>query len=147
MVTKLQIQKDNGLFNLKPLYEWLNSALDGIYRLEIKRVRKPRSNDQNGWLWGCIYPMLLDALIDAGWEFTNCEQVHEYFKNLLTETEVVNKHTAEVVRFPESTAQMDTVTFSSYCEKLREYGQEYLGIDIPEPDKYWKKKKNDNNNY
>ena len=45
MVTKLQIQKDNGLFNLRPLYDWLNNALDGIYRLEIKRVRKPRSND------------------------------------------------------------------------------------------------------
>ena len=67
MKTKLQIEKRNGLFNLRPLYDWLNNALDGIYRLEITRVRKPRTMDQNGWLWGCIYPMLLDALLDAGW--------------------------------------------------------------------------------
>ena len=138
MKTKLQIEKRNGLFNLRPLYDWLNNALDGIYRLEITRMRKPRTLDQNGWLWGCIYPMLLDALLDAGWEFTNCEEVHEYFKNMLTAKQVVNKYTAEVVTFPGSTATMDTVTFSSYCEKLREYGSEYLGIDIPDPDKYWR---------
>lgn len=138
MKSKLQIEKRNGLFNLRPLYDWLNNALDGIYRLEITRVRKPRTMDQNGWLWGCIYPMLLDALLDAGWEFTNCEEVHEYFKNMLTAKQVVNKYTAEVVTFPGSTATMDTVAFSSYCEKLREYGSEYLGIDIPDPDKYWR---------
>lgn len=146
MKTKLQIHKENGLFNLRPLYEWLNQALDGVYRLEITRVRKPRSNDQNGWLWGCIYPMLLDALIEAGWEFTSVEQVHEYFKNMLTAEKVVNKYTAEIVEFPGSTASMDTVTFSSYCEKLREYGSEYLGIDIPDPDKYWRTNENRRNN-
>ena len=138
MVTKLQIRKDNGLFTLRPLYDWLNGALDGLYELGIKKVRKPRTNDQNGWLWGCIYPMLLDALIDAGWEFTSCEQVHEYFKALLATTEVVNRHTAEVVRFPGSTAEMDTVAFSSYCERLRDYGWEYLGVEIPDPDRYWR---------
>jgi hypothetical protein len=28
---------------------------------------------------------------------------------------------------------MDTVTFSTYCEKLRDYGREYLGVEIPDP--------------
>ncbi len=138
METKIQIRKLNGLFDLKPLYSWLCQALDGVYMFRITRVRKPRTGDQNGWLWGCIYPMLLDALIEAGWEFTSCEQVHEYFKNKLTAEKVVNKYTAEVVEFPGSTAAMDTVTFSSYCEKLREYGSEYLNIEIPDPDKYWR---------
>lgn len=79
-------------------------------------MRKPRSNDQNGWLWGCIYPMLLDALLEAGWEFVSVEQVHEYFKNMLAKDSVVNKHTGEIVEFPTSTATMDTLTFSTYCE-------------------------------
>ena len=64
---KVRIEKTAGLFDLKSLYEWFKQALDGIYQVEVKKVRKPRSNDQNGWLWGCIYPMLLDALNDAGW--------------------------------------------------------------------------------
>lgn len=134
---KVIIEKANGLFNLNKLYVWFVQALDGIYLVEVKKVRKPRSNDQNGWLWGCIYPMLLDGMIDAGWEFTSIEQIHEFFKAQMTADEVVNKETGEIVKFPSSTAKMDTVTFSSYCEKLREYAREYLNIEIPDPDKYW----------
>jgi len=138
MVTKILIEKIGGLFNLKPLFDILRTSQDGEYQISIKRVRKPRSNDQNGWLWGCIYPMLLDALIDAGWEFTDTEQVHEFFKSQMTTDKVVNKHTGEIIEFPESTAQMDTLTFSTYCEKLRDYGREYLNIEIPDPDKFWR---------
>lgn len=137
-MSKVLIEKINGLFNLKPLYDYLSNALDGIYRIEVKKVRKPRSNDQNGWLWGCIYPMLLEALNDAGWEFVTTEQVHEFFKAQMTADKVINKHTGEIIQFPGSTATMDTVTFSTYCEKLREYGREFLGVEIPDPDRYWR---------
>lgn len=137
-MAKLQVEKRNGLFDLKPLYEWMRNALDGIYRIEVKKVRKPRSLDQNGWLFGCIYPILLDALLEAGWEFVSVEQVHEFFKAQMTADKVVNKHTGEIIEFPCSTATMDTVTFSTYCEKLREYAKEFLNVDIPDPDKYWR---------
>ena len=134
---KVIIEKANGLFNLNKLYVWFVQALDGIYLVEVKKVRKPRSNDQNGWLWGCIYPMLLDAMIDAGWEFTSVEQIHEFFKAQMTADEVVNRETGEIIKFPSSTAKMDTVTFSTYCEKLRQYADEFLNVKIPDPDKYW----------
>jgi len=139
MSTKLQIEKVNGLFDLGPIYSWLKQSIDGNYLFTISRVRKIRTGDQNGYLWGCIYPMLYDALLDAGWEFSTVEQVHEYFRSLKTSTSVVNKHTGEVVEFPGSTATMDTVTFNSYCDELREYAREYLNVEIPDPDKYWKK--------
>lgn len=142
---KVIIEKANGLFNLNKLYVWFVQALDGIYLVEVKKVRKPRSNDQNGWLWGCIYPMLLDAMIDAGWEFTSVEQIHEFFKAQMTADEVVNRETGEIVKFPSSTAKMDTVTFSSYCEKLREYAREYLNIEIPDPDKFWRIRADESN--
>ena len=137
-MAKVLVEKRKGLFTLRPLYEWFGQACDGMYKIEVKRMRKPRSNDQNGWLWGCIYPMLLDALLEAGWEFVSVEQVHEYFKGMLAKDSVVNRHTGEIVEFPTSTATMDTQTFSAYCEKLREYGREYLGIEIPDPDRYWR---------
>ena len=138
MVKKILIEKISGLFNLKPLYDLLRTSQDGKYQISIKTVRKPRTNDQNGWLWGCIYPMLLDALNEAGWEFTDSEQVHEFFKSQMTSDKVVNKHTGEIIEFPGSTSQMDTLTFATYCEKLREYGNEFLNIEIPDPDKFWK---------
>ena len=83
-MAKVLIEKIHGLFDLKPLYEYIRTRADGVFRIEVVRVRKKRSGDQNGWLWGCIYPLMLDAMIDAGWEFTSCEQLHEYFKNLFT---------------------------------------------------------------
>ena len=135
---KLRIEKRKGLFDLKIIYENLATAPDGIYEVNIKKVRKPRSMDQNGWLWGCIYPMLLDALIDTGWEFTSCEQVHEFFKSQMTADKVINKHTGEIIEFPGSTSSMNTVAFSTYCEKLREYADEYLNIQIPDPDPNWR---------
>lgn len=141
-MAKVLVEKKGGLFNLAPLYSWFSQVCDGIYRIEVKKVRKPRSNDQNGWLWGCIYPMLLEALLDAGWEFVSVEQVHEFFKAQMTADKVVNKHTGEIIEFPGSTAMMDTVTFSTYCEKLREYAREFLNIEIPDPDRFWKNEKN-----
>ncbi len=137
-MAKFLIDKINGLFDLKPVYEWLKQVGDGLYKIETSKVRKPRSNDQNGWLWGCIYPILLDALIDAGWEFVSVNQVHEFFKNRITTQDVVNHDTGEIVSFPQSTADMNTVQFSTYCEKLREYGREFLNVEIPNPDKYWR---------
>lgn len=136
-MAQLLIEKMNGLFDLKPLYSWMKQVSDGIYKLEVKKVRKPRSNDQNKWLWGCIYPMLLEALVDAGWEFVSVEQVHEFFKARVTTQDVVNRDTGEIVSFPQSTAEMSTVQFMTYCEKLREYGREYLNVEIPDPDKNW----------
>lgn len=144
---KLLVEKANGLFNLKPLYDHLKNALDGFYRIEVIMVRKPRSNDQNGWLWGCIYPMLLDALLETGWEFTSVEQVHEFFKAQMTADKVVNKHTGEIISFPASTAQMDTLTFATYCEQLRVYARDFLNVEIPDPDKFWKFSKKQNNNF
>lgn len=138
MNSKIQIQKINGLFNLRPLYDLLSQSVDGVYQVVVKKVRKPRSLDQNGWLWGCIYPILLDALLNEGWEFTCVEQVHEFFKAQMTADKVVNKNTGEIITFPGSTATMDTVTFSTYCEKLREYASEYLNVEIPDPDPNWR---------
>ena len=82
--------------------------------------------------------MLLDALLNEGWEFTSVEQVHEFFKAQMTADKVVNKHTGEIITFPGSTSTMDTLTFSTYCEKLREYASEYLNLEIPDPDPNWR---------
>ena len=133
----LFIAKQDGICDLRGLWAWFTNALDGNYRVEIKRIRRKRTLDQNGWLFGCIYPMLLKGLNDAGWEFTSIEEVHEYFKAMLWKKRMVNKHTGEIVEIPLSTTEMDTVQFSTYCDSLRDYGCEYLDIEVPDPDKLW----------
>lgn len=134
----VRFEKVNGVLHAKALMLALSLLANGVYAVTIKKVRKPRSNDQNGYLWGCVYPLMLRGLINAGWEFTNDTQVHEYFKKLFTSEQVVNRDTGEIIEFPASTASMDTLTFKTYTDKLREYALEFLGMDIPEPDKFWK---------
>lgn len=134
----LRFEKINGLFDPKALLLALSLLANGIYIISIKKVRKQRSNKQNGYLWGCAYPLLLKGMINTGWEFVSEDQIHEFFKGQFTADKVVNRDTGEIIEIPASTTEMDTVTFKTYVDKLREYAIEYLGIDLPEPDKNWK---------
>ena len=44
-MAKLQVEKRNGLFDLKPLYEWMRNALDGIYRIEAVSYTHLRAHE------------------------------------------------------------------------------------------------------
>ncbi len=135
------VKKDEGgLFDIRPIANYFASAKSGSYMVEVKRIRNTRSLDQNAWLWGCIYPLLLTALNAEGWEFTTTDEVHEFFKGMFRKTRHVNKLTGEVVEIGSSTANMDTAMFSEYCEQLRNYGRDFLNVEIPDPDKLWREK-------
>lgn len=137
---RLLIDKIDGYFNLRTINEFFRTASNGSYMLTITKQRRGRTLNQNDWLWGCVYPILLDGLLDAGWEFTSVEQVHEFFKKLMAQDRVVNYETGEIVEIPKSTATMDTQQFSTYIDKLREYAEEFLNVTIPSPDKDWRVK-------
>lgn len=137
---KILIDKVGGYFNLQNLYSFFRATPDGSYMLSITKQKRGRTLNQNEWLWSCVYPILLDGLLDAGWEFTSVEQVHEFFKRLMAQDRVVNYETGEIVEIPKSTATMDTQQFSTYIDKLREYAEEFLNVTIPDPDKGWRSK-------
>lgn len=123
-------------YGLTQVEEYFRRAKPGFYEITIKQKRDRRSNAQNRWLWGKIYPMLLQGFLDAGWdEFTCEEEVHEWCKQHFSGKRVVNRITGEVDNLPNSTKKMDTIEFCSYCEQLRTMAVEYLGITIPEPNK------------
>lgn len=132
------IDKIDGYFNLRTISEFFRTASNGSYMLTITKQRRGRTLNQNDWLWGCVYPILLDGLLDAGWEFTSVEQVHEFFKKQMAQDNVVNYSTGEIVEIPRSTATMDTQQFSMYIDALRDYAEEFLNVTIPEPNKNWR---------
>lgn len=132
------IDKIDGYFNLRTIREFFRTASNGSYMLTITKLRRGRTLNQNDWLWGCVYPILLDGLLDAGWEFTSVEQVHEFFKKQMVQDKVVNYSTGEIVEIPRSTATMDTQQFSMYVDALRAYAEEFLNVTIPEPNKNWR---------
>ena len=63
------------------------------------------------------------------------EEVHEYCKSVFTSDSKINKHTGEIITFPTSTKDMNTVEFVTYVDLLRDWASEYLNIDIPDPTK------------
>lgn len=132
------IDKIDGYFNLRTITEFFRTASNGCYMINITKQRKGRTLNQNDWLWGCVYPILLDGLLDAGWEFTSVEQVHEFFKKQMAQDKVVNCTTGEIVEIPISTAIMDTQQFAMYIDALRAYAEDFLNVTIPEPNKNWR---------
>jgi hypothetical protein len=135
---KILVDKVNGYYNLRNIDAFMRAAPDGSYMMEVVKLKRGRTLNQNEYLWGCVYPILLDALLDAGWEFTSLEQVHEFFKRMIARERIVNYNTGEIIEIPNSTATMDTVQFSAYVDKLKEYANEFLGVVIPQPNKHWR---------
>lgn len=132
------IEKTGGYINLRTLTEFFKATANGCYMVQVTKQHRGRTLAQNDWLWGCVYPVLLDGLLDAGWEFTSLEQVHEFFKKQMAREKVVNYETGEIVEIPHSTATMDTQQFQVYIEALRDYAREFLNVEIPQPDRNWR---------
>lgn len=138
MTTKFTIRKENGWFSLERLSDYMKNAGDGLYKICLEKAYNPRSKDQNAYLWGCVYPLILDGLVELGWEFTNVTQVHEYCKARFTRKEIVNVESGRVMVLPQSTAEMNTAEMGAYFTTLQKFASEYLGVDVPDPDKYWR---------
>lgn len=119
--------------SLDLFFERFYQLPNGDYIFTVTPNRKTRSNQQNAYLWGVVYPAVLLGLKDAGWEITHEEQVHEYCKQAFAAREVINKDTGEVLSLPNSTARMQTAEFNVYVDKIKAFAFEYLNITIPEP--------------
>lgn len=131
----IRINKTNGWFDLTEVFRVILELTNGNYTITVKKSRNTRSDRQNRYLWGVVYPNLLKGFTDAGWdEITNEEQVHEICKAKFLTTEAVNKHTGEIMSFPLSTTKMDTIQFATYVDQIISFALEYLGIAIPQPE-------------
>lgn len=119
--------------SLDLFFEKFYQLPNGDYIFTVTPNRKTRSNQQNAYLWGVVYPAVLLGLKDAGWEITHEEQVHEYCKQAFAAREVINKDTGEVLSLPSSTARMQTTEFNVYVDKIKAFALEYLNVTIPEP--------------
>lgn len=127
--------KDERGIDLSLMMKLLYSLSNGEYRVSIKKKRPNRTNPQNNYLWGAVYPQILMGLLESGFDdITNIDQVHELCKLRFTKTEVVNKHTGDIICCPtQSTKSMDRVEFATYIDQIRDWAKNYLNIDIPEP--------------
>lgn len=121
------------IINRELLYKELTELPKGKYRLLIETYRKKKSNPQLGYLFACVYPLVLKALNDAGWEFTSIEEVDEYCKSMFASREVLNRHSGEILEVPGLKRDMTTTEMMTYVDAIRDWASEYLNVYIPEP--------------
>jgi hypothetical protein len=94
--------------------------------LQVKRYRKVRSLNQNAYYWGVVIPMIGNAMGE-----TDIEAVHEVIKHehhyyIAT----VGKSELHV---PLSTADLSTLEFEQFLEKVRRWASEFFSLYIPLP--------------
>lgn len=120
--------------NVSRIMNALYTLEDGFYEVTVRRHKSVRTSEQNRYLWGVVYPCMLEGLQDAGWELTDVEEVHEYMKSVFLGRKVLNRSTGEVLSLGESTRDLSRAEFVAYVEKLREFSSEYLHVCIPSSD-------------
>lgn len=135
-IEAIAIKEDGKAFrivNRALLDKELTELPKGKYRLLIETYRKKKSNPQLGYLFACVYPLVLKALNDAGWEFTSIEEVDEYCKSMFASREVLNRHSGEILEVPGLKRDMTTTEMMTYVDAIRDWASEYLNVYIPEP--------------
>jgi hypothetical protein len=101
--------------------------------ITFEKPKKKRSNPQNAFYYGVIIPIVQNCLKEAGHIMTN-ESTHDLIKlKFLKEIILVNEDTGEVVERVKSTTELSTSQFMDFVAEIRQFTNEYFGVDIPEP--------------
>lgn len=110
----------------------IKTLKDGRYKITIEKNYKKRSNPQNAYLFGVVYPIVLDALKSQGFNDMDIEKVHDLLKLKFLKIEVVSSD-GVVLQILGSTAKLTTSEFMDYLANIKESSQEYLGVYVPSP--------------
>ena len=120
----------------------LDSLPVGKYTHTVEKYHKKASHEQFKYLYGVVYPLSLIALNDAGYEFTNIEQVDLFWKGIFANKEILNRESGEIMKIPLSKSEFKTIDEMTYCDAIRNYCSEYFNTHIPDPNPNYKKDKN-----
>lgn len=105
----------------------------------ISKLNKRKSNNQNAFLWGVVYPCALRGFQDAGHSGLNNDDMHEYFKErfLTKGKDIIHPLTGEVKTIAKTTTILSTTEMMEYIEEIARFCAEYLNTIIPEPTPLW----------
>lgn len=101
------------------------------WQVTIEEFRRPRSGQQNKFLWAVMYPTILEAGGEMlkGW---TADDLHEYFLGEVYGWEVVEGFGRKRMRPVRRSSRLTKTEFTDYLEAISARCSE-LGIVIPEP--------------
>lgn len=109
--------------------------LTGKHRVTIVRERNRRSDAQNRYLWGIVYPYVASGLLEAWGEARTEDEIHIFLKNKFLAKPVVNRNTGEVTGWTHPTSAWLTVgDFCKYVDAIIAFAASNLNVAIPAPD-------------
>lgn len=106
------------LSSLSPAYAW---------QVEVKRVQRNRSNQQNAYLWGVVYEVIKQHL--PGWD---AEDIHEYFLGEHFGWETLEGFGRKRLKPLRRSSKLSTTEFQDYIGFIQRKCSE-LGIYIADP--------------
>lgn len=111
------------------------AQLKDTWELEItvQRLRATRSPNQNRWYWSQVVGLV------SQYTGSTPDDIHDIYKAkfLPRIINLPNIRTGEIVAeftMGGSTRKMNTAEFSEYCEAIREWATDTLGVIIPDPE-------------
>ena len=111
---------------------FLASVLPGQrVRVTVEKYVRRRSDQQNRYLWGCVYPTILREGGEAmgGW---HAQDLHELFLGRVFGWEVLEGFGEKRKRPIKRSSKLSTVEFAAFVADIQQFCAE-LGIYIPEP--------------
>lgn len=95
-------------------------------RVQLSQPSKPRSNNQNAYMWSVVYEMIAD---ESG---HTTEEVHEFCKGMFLPRKfiAIGGTEQELIK---STTTLSTSEMEDYLEKVREFAATHLNLSIPMP--------------
>lgn len=106
---------------------------NGMIRIEVSKSRKkPRSNAQNSYYFGVVIPHLHHVLKDLGHEIKE-KELHLWLKAFFLEGRPMTILGQSLV-VEVSTADLSTVEFQIYIDKICRWCAEELSVVIPSPE-------------
>lgn len=104
--------------------------MDKAYRIEVSQHRPRRSNSQNAYLWGAVYPHILKAGAEhlGGWE---AEDLHEYLLGEHFGWERVEAFNRVRMRPIRRSSKLNKQEFSDFVEFIK---RRMAGFSIVIPD-------------
>lgn len=107
-------------------------GLDGLYAFEFTKVRPHHSNNQRGYLFGVVYPLIAEGIKEQWGESVGATGAHEICKQRFLARPIVCPRTGEVVGgVPPSIRNLDRAEMSAYIEKVIQFAADYLNVSVP----------------
>jgi len=115
----------NGIFKLDDRTRFLKNCSglkDGKYQIQFKKYKNVRSNKQNSYYWGVVIETLAE-------EFGHTpDEMHDALKLKFLLKHQVGKPDTLI-----STADLSTIDFDRFIEKVKVWAASEYGVIIPDP--------------